>query len=130
MKKKLMFILLVLSMLCFVSCGTGSDSILLPAEDITIADINKNIDKYWTGKKVPGTMFGIIKGKYAKTMFEASNREVAEIDAINEYVEEFNKNEENNMTIKRYGDVYQLEDGTKYLAFGGRIKMDRLANRR
>jgi hypothetical protein len=142
MKKKLMFILLVLSMLCFVSCGTGSDSFLLPAEDITIADINKNIDKYWTGKKVPGKIFAIIKGKYAKTMFEASNREVAggyfyfevknqkEIDAINEYVEEFNKNEENNMTIKRYGDVYQLEDGTKYLAFGGRIKMDRLANRR
>ena len=107
-----------------------------------IADINKNIDKYWTGKKVPGKIFAIIKGKYAKTMFEASNREVAggyfyfevknqkEIDAINEYVEEFNKNEENNMTIKRYGDVYQLEDGTKYLAFGGRIKMDRLANRR
>ena len=104
--------------------------------------INKNIDKYGTGKKVPKTIFAIIKLKYAKTIFEVSNREIEggyfyfevknqkEIDAINEYVEEFNKNEENNITIKGYENVYELEDGTKYLAFTAYIKTDRLLNKR
>ena len=44
MKKGLLLIVLVLGML-LIGCGTGSDDILLPAENITIADINKNIDK-------------------------------------------------------------------------------------
>ena len=115
---------------------------MLPAENITIADINKNIDKYGTGKKVPKTIFAIIKLKYAKTIFEVSNREIEggyfyfevknqkEIDTINEYVEEFNKNEENNITIKGYENVYELEDGTKYLAFTAYIKTDRLLKSR
>ena len=75
MKKGLLLIVLVLGML-LIGCGTGSDDILLPAENITIADINKNIDKYGTGKKVPKTIFAIIKLKYAKTIFEVSNREI------------------------------------------------------
>ena len=141
MKKGLLLIVLVLGML-LIGCGTGSDDILLPAENITIADINKNIDKYGTGKKVPKTIFAIIKLKYAKTIFEVSNREIQggyfyfevknqkEIDAINEYVEEFNKNEENNITIKGYENVYELEDGTKYLAFTAYIKTDRLLKSR
>ena len=141
MKKGLLLIVLVLGML-LIGFGTGSDDILLPAENITIADINKNIDKYGTGKKVPKTIFAIIKLKYAKTIFEVSNREIEdgyfyfevknqkEIDTINEYVEEFNKNEENNITIKGYENVYELEDGTKYLAFTAYIKTDRLLKSR
>ena len=129
MKKGLLLIVLVLGML-LIGCGTGSDDILLPAENITIADINKNIDKYGTGKKVPKTIFEVsnreIEGGYF--YFEVKNQK--EIDTINEYVEEFNKNEENNITIKGYENVYELEDGTKYLAFTAYIKTDRLLKSR
>ena len=33
--------------------GTSSNSILLPAEDVTVDYIGKNLDKYGTGKETP-----------------------------------------------------------------------------
>ena len=83
MKKRLLFIILVLSMLCLVSCGkdktsgTSSSNILLPAEEVTVAYIGEHLDKYGTGKETSNKVFKILQLKYAKTILEAFNRENA-----------------------------------------------------
>ena len=55
--------------------GTSSNSIFLPAEDVTVDYIGKNLDKYGTGKETPNKVFKILQLKYAKTIFGALNKE-------------------------------------------------------
>ena len=135
MKKRLLFIILVLSMLCLVSCGkdkisgTSSSNILLPAEEVTVAYIGEHLDKYTDGKRTPNKVFPIFKLEYAKTLFEAFNREnekatfyfpfenQEQIDAINEYVEEFNENLDKNNVYIEFSQTRTLEDNTEYIIF-------------
>ena len=135
MKKRLLFIILVLSMLCLVSCGkdktsgTSSSNILLPAEEVTVAYIGEHLDKYGTGKETSNKVFKILQLKYAKTILEAFNRENAiatlyfqiesqeQIDAINEYVEEFNENLDKNNVYIEFSKTRTLEDNTECIIF-------------
>lgn len=109
--------------------GTSSNSILLPAEDVTVDYIGKNLDKYGTGKETPNKVFKILQLKYAKTIFGALNKESKkatiyfqvenqeEIDAVNEYMEEFNEHlEENNIYIE-FAKILELKDGTECIIF-------------
>ncbi len=122
MKKALLFIVLILSMLCLASCkgkdgilGTNSSNILLEIEDenITPDDLFNNLDKYSTGEKYQGVEaydgVPVFYAKYAKTVFKAAqnyNQKVRcircnfkvesqeEIDALNKYVEKLNQSTE------------------------------------
>ena len=136
MKKGLLFVILVLSMLCLVSCKgkekileTSSSNILLPAEEVTVAYIGEHLDKYGTGKETSNKVFKILQLKYAKTILEAFNRENAkatlyfqiesqeQIDAINEYVEEFNENLDKNNVYIEFSKTRTLEDNTECIIF-------------
>ena len=109
--------------------GTSSNSILLPAEDVTVDYIGKNLDKYGTGKETPNKVFKILQLKYAKTIFGALNKESKkatiyfQVENQEEYryskvkKSDFDKNEENQI-IENIKYVYMREYGRLKVRIG------------
>ena len=133
MKKILLFLALSLGVLCFVGCGKkilgiGSNGILMEIENenITPDDLLANLSKYGEGKKFAGVPVFYVK--YAKTVFKAFNNgsieawaqfqieSEDEINAINQFVEEFNKVENNNIVVE-YSNLFELNNGGKVLRY-------------